>query len=219
MGNFKKWGNSLIYIMGKILSVLILILIGLSTTVDVTAQRLRTTAMFDGDIWTRPRAGMYGIGVRMGQPYLISATNDPIRIKVEHAYVVGVQLNTSGGVEYPTGSYQGRRTEVVSLNKDSLTVALPDEDDTLNFNRNLTFYYWGFADSLFKYYDNTYCVKFDDTVFVLSNGSTYFFLPNTCIGSMTTLPTAIAKGIKPGYKFMVSEMDRRWYLHFNGIDY
>ena len=187
------------------------------------AQRQRTTAVFDGDIWTRTKVGYYGIGVRMNQPYLVLNQNDPMRIKVEHAYIVGVQLNTSGGIEYEdsiqVGSYQGRRTEFVSLNKDSLTVSLPNQNDTLNFSRNVTFNYWGFSNSLFHYYDSTYCVKFSDTVFVLSKDQTYFFLPNTCIGSMTTEPTVIAKNIKPGHSFVITEMDRRWYLHFNGIDY
>lgn len=205
--------------MKKTLLILSFILVSLVSF----AQRQRTTAVFDADIWTRPRPGMYGIGVRMGQPYLIGNTNDPIRIKVEHAYIVGVQLNSSGGIEYEdsiqVGSYQGRRTEMVSLNKDSLTVTLPNQRDTLNFGRNITFSYWGFSDSLFHYYDSTYCVKFSDTIFVLSNDQTYFFLPHTCIGSMTTEPTAISKNIKPGHSFVITEMDRRWYLHFNGINY
>ncbi|CAN1553116.1 hypothetical protein MCERE19_02252 [Spirosomataceae bacterium] len=198
---------------------LILMLLGLLNTVEVTAQRLRTTAMFDGDIWTRPRPGMYGIGVRMGQPYLIGNTNDPVRIKVEHAYIVGVQLNTSGGIEYPGGNYQGRRTEYVSLNKDSLTVTLPSRNDTVNFNRNITFTYQGFSNALWTYFDNTYCVRFTDTVFCLADDQTYFFAPNTCIGSMTTAPSVIQKNLKPSSSFVMTEMDRRWYIHFNGIDY
>jgi len=193
------------------------------------AQRKRTTSIFDGDIWTRPSNGFYGIGVRSGQPFLVSPTNDPIRIKVEHAYIVGVQLNANGGVEYEdsiqVGSYQGRRTEIVSLNKDSLTVTLPNPRDTINFGRNLTFNYWGFHHkSLFKYFDATYAFRFSDTVFVKqSTGgglfTTYVFLPNTWMGSMTTTPIKIKETIKPGVSFVLSQGDRRWYLHFNGIDY
>lgn len=185
------------------------------------AQRQRTTAQFDADTTTAAKNGFYGIGVRDSQPFLIDSKDntDAMRFKMEYKYIVGVQLNSNGNVEYPGGSYQGRRTEFVSLNKDSLTVILPSRFDTLNFNRNITFSYWGFSYSLFNYYDNTYCVKFSDTIFVKSKNNTYFFTPGTCIGSMTTTPIAVKYGIKPGSSFVLTEMDRRWYLHFNGIDY
>lgn len=182
------------------------------------AQRRRTTAVFDADTLTRPGAGMYGIGVRDGQPWLVSNTGDAKRIVVEDKYVVGVQLNANGDIEFPGGSYQGQRTQLVSLNKDSLTVTLPNPRDTINENRNISFVYWGFSGSLFSYYDATYAVRFSDTVFAY-NGSTYFWLPNTWIGSMTTEPTSIARNIKPGGGFVLSEMDRRWYIHFNGVEY
>jgi hypothetical protein len=187
--------------------------------INSIAQRVRTTPTFDSDIWTRPRPGLYGIGVRDNQPYLIGNTNDPIRIKTEYAYIVGVQLNNSGEIEYPGGAYQGRRTEVVSLNKDSLTVTLPNPKSSVNQERELTFVCHFFSGSLFKYFDTNYCVRFTDTIFVNQNDQTYTFLPNTCIGSMTTEPSSIAKGIKPGHSFRLSEMDRRWYLHFNKINY
>lgn len=185
------------------------------------AQRQRTTSQFDADTVTNAKAGFYGIGIIDSQPFLIDSKDntDAMRFKMEHKYIVGVQLNSSDNIEYPGGSYQGRRSEFVSLNKDSLTVTLPNQNDTLNFGRNITFTYFGFSGSLFNYYDLTYCVKFSDTIFVLSGDNTYFFTPGTCIGSMTTAPNAVKYGIKPGASFVISEMDRRWYLHFNGIDY
>ena len=185
------------------------------------AQRQRTTPIFDADTVTNAKSGFYGIGVRDSQPWLVDSKNntDAMRFKMEHKYIVGVQLNTSDTIEYPGGNYQGRRTEFVSLNKDSLTVTLPNQNDTLNFGRNITFAYFGFSDALFQYYDNTYCVKFSDTIFVKSGDNTYFFTPGTCIGSMTDAPLAVKYGIKPGNNFVLTEMDRRWYLHFNGIDY
>lgn len=185
------------------------------------AQRQRTTSQFDADTVTNAKAGFYGIGVRDSQPFLIDSKDntDAMRFKMEHKYIVGVQLNSSDNIEYPGGSYQGRRSEFVSLNKDSLTVTLPNQNDTLNFGRNITFTYFGFSGSLFNYYDLTYCVKFSDTIFVKSGNNTYFFTPGTCIGSMTTAPNAVKYGIKPGSSFVLTEMDRRWYLHFNGIDY
>lgn len=185
------------------------------------AQRQRTTSQFDADTVTNAKAGFYGIGVRDSQPFLIDSKDntDAMRFKMEHKYIVGVQLNSSDNIEYPGGSYQGRRSEFVSLNKDSLTVTLPNQNDTLNFGRNITFTYFGFSGSLFNYYDLTYCVKFSDTIFVLSGDKKYFFTPGTCIGSMTTAPSAVKYGIKPGSSFVLTEMDRRWYLHFNGIDY
>ena len=203
--------------MKKIFFILSFILVSIISF----AQRQRTTAMFDADTVTNAKSGMYGIGIRDSQPFLIDSKNntDAIRFKVEHKYIVGVQLNQSDTIEYPGGNYQGRRTEFVSLNKDSLTVTLPNRFDTLNFNRNISFVYWGFSGTLFHYYDNTYCVKFSDTIFVKSGDNTYFFIPGTCIGSMTTAPNAVTYGIKPGHSFVLSEMDRRWYLHFNGIDY
>ncbi|HRG02014.1 MAG TPA: hypothetical protein PKZ75_12930 [Bacteroidia bacterium] len=203
--------------MKKIFFILSFILVSIISF----AQRQRTTAMFDADTVTNAKSGMYGIGIRDSQPFLIDSKNntDAIRFKVEHKYIVGVQLNSSDTIEYPGGNYQGRRTEFVSLNKDSLTVTLPNRHDTLNFNRNISFVYWGFSGTLFHYYDNTYCVKFSDTIFVKSGDNTYFFVPGTCIGSMTTAPNAVTYGIKPGHSFVLSEMDRRWYLHFNGIDY
>lgn len=203
--------------MKKIFFILSFILVSIISF----AQRQRTTAMFDADTVTNAKSGMYGIGIRDSQPFLIDSKNntDAIRFKVEHKYIVGVQLNQSDTIEYPGGNYQGRRTEFVSLNKDSLTVTLPNRFDTLNFNRNISFVYWGFSGTLFHYYDNTYCVKFSDTIFVKSGDNTYFFIPGTCIGSMTTAPNAVKYGIKPGHSFVLSEMDRRWYLHFNGIDY
>lgn len=199
----------------------VLILSFILVSVVSFAQRQRTTAMFDADTTTLAKSGFYGIGVRDFQPWILDwrTNTDAMRIKVEHKYIVGVQLNSSDTIEYPGGNYQGRRTEFVSLNKDSLTVTIPSRFDTLNFNRNITFSYWGFSDSLFNYYDNTYCVKFSDTIFVKSGDNTYFFTPGTCIGSMTTAPSAVKYGIKHGSSFVLTEMDRRWYLHFNGIDY
>lgn len=185
------------------------------------AQRQRTTAQFDADTTTNAKSGFYGIGVRDSQPFLIDSKDntDAIRFKMEYKYIVGVQLNSNGNIEYHGGSYQGRRTEFVSLNKDSLTVTLPNPNDTLNFGRSISFLYAGFSDSLFHYYDNTYCVKFSDTIFVLSGDITYLFVPGTCITDVIETSTALLSGIKPMRIFVLSEMDRRWYLHFNGIDY
>jgi hypothetical protein len=182
-------------------------------------QRRRTTAVFDGDIWTRPPAANYGIGVRLGQPYLVLPENDPMRIKVEHAYIVGVQLNENGSVEYPGGTYQGRRTELVTLNKDSLTVTLPNPRDSINNLRLLNFIYLGYSGELFNVFDSTYAVRFSDTVFAYNGTDTFFFLPNTWMGSMTTNPSHIARSIVPNGKFQLRVYDRRWYISFNGVEY
>lgn len=52
----------------------------LSTTMEATAQRVRTTPSFDADTTTRPRTGFYGIGVRSGQAYLVPATGNTVRL-------------------------------------------------------------------------------------------------------------------------------------------
>jgi hypothetical protein len=197
---------------------LILGLIAFGILAEADGQRRRTTAVFDGDIWTRPAPGTYGIGVRDFQPYLIGPVNDPVRIKTEHAYIVGVQLNSNDTIEYPGGSYQGRRTELVSLNKDSLLVTLPNPRDSINNGRDITFTYHGFSGQLFSVFDDTYAFRFSDTVFIES-GETYVFMPNTWIGSMTTQPAAVARNIKPNTSFVLSVYNRRWYLHFNKINY
>ena len=197
-------------------NLILVVIMLLSFGVD--AQRRRTT-VFDGDIWTRPPAANYGIGVRLGQPYLVLPENDPMRIKVEHAYIVGVQLNSNGGVEYPGGNYQGRRTQLVSLNKDSLTVTLPNPRDSINHLRSLDFIYFGFSGELFNVFDTTYAVRFSDTVFASAGTSTFFFLPNTWMGSMTAAPGIIKREIVPYGNFTLSVYDKRWYIKFNGLEY
>ncbi|MDP1814431.1 MAG: hypothetical protein Q8K92_08280 [Leadbetterella sp.] len=81
---------------------LILMLIGLSTTMEVTAQRVRTTAVFDADTSTRPKAGFYGVGVRSGQAYLVPATGNNVRIisATRHVGSSGQVLYTNGTVNY-----------------------------------------------------------------------------------------------------------------------
>lgn len=195
-------------------NILFIILLIIAST--ATAQRRRTTAVFDADTTTRPLAGFYGVGVRDGQPWLVSSTGDAVRLKVEDKYIVGKQLNTSGNIE---NTYQGRRTQLVTLNKDSLTVTLPNPRDSVNQNRNLTFMYFGFKDASFAVFDITYAFRFSDTVFAYDGTSTYFFVPNTWMGSMTSEPSIIQRKIKPVSIFYLSVYDKRWYLHFNGIDY
>lgn len=204
--------------MKKIFVCFLFLVFGFQFSAD--AQRQRTTAVFDGDIWTRPSSGFYGIGVRLNQPYLIKNQNDPLRILTEEALIVGVQLNGNDNIEYPGGSYQGRRTEYVSINKDSLTITLPNPRDSVNRYRDVGFTYHGFSNQLFKIHDSNYAVRFTDTVFVYESAtSTKFILPNVWMGSMTNDPSVIKQKFKPNCAFNLLVYDRRWYLVFREKKY
>lgn len=78
---------------------LILVLFGLSATLEVTAQRVRTTAVFDADTSTRPAAGFYGVGVRNGKVYVVKPTGNTERLVAANSHV-----GTNGQVLYSNGT-------------------------------------------------------------------------------------------------------------------
>lgn len=57
-----------------------------------TAQRVRTTAVFDADTTTRPKAGWYGVGVRSGNAYLVAQTGNSVRL-ANYALFTGLGTN------------------------------------------------------------------------------------------------------------------------------
>ncbi|MCP9763811.1 hypothetical protein EGI31_12685 [Lacihabitans soyangensis] len=80
--------------------VVMMVFVGLLATIDVTAQRVRTTAVFDGDTATRPKAGFYGVGVRSGRVFLVKPTGNTERILAAstHVGVNGQFLFSNGTV-------------------------------------------------------------------------------------------------------------------------
>lgn len=74
--------------MKKTLLILSLILV----SVVSFAQRQRTTAMFDSDTTTRPKAGFYGIGVRANNVYFVPPTGNNIRL-ANYSLFTGLGIN------------------------------------------------------------------------------------------------------------------------------
>lgn len=74
--------------MKKILLILSFILL----SVVSFAQRQRTTAMFDSDTTTRPKAGFYGIGVRANNIYFVPPTGNNIRL-ANYSLFTGLNSN------------------------------------------------------------------------------------------------------------------------------
>ena len=56
------------------------------------AQRQRTTAVFDADTTTRPKAGFYGIGVRANNIYFVPPTGNNIRL-ANYSLFTGLTTN------------------------------------------------------------------------------------------------------------------------------
>lgn len=56
------------------------------------AQRQRTTAVFDSDTTTRPKAGFYGIGVRANNIYFVPPTGNNIRL-ANYSLFTGLTTN------------------------------------------------------------------------------------------------------------------------------
>jgi hypothetical protein len=67
-----------------------------------TAQRVRTTAVFDADTSTRPKAGWYGVGVRSGKVYVVKPTGTTERLVAANTHVgsSGQFLYSNGTVNY-----------------------------------------------------------------------------------------------------------------------
>lgn len=74
--------------MKKTLLILSFILI----SVVSFAQRQRTTAVFDSDTTTRPKAGFYGIGVRSNNIYFVPPTGNNIRL-ANYSLFTGLTTN------------------------------------------------------------------------------------------------------------------------------
>jgi hypothetical protein len=79
-------------------NILVLILVLLSS-LGVFSQKVRTTAVFDADTTTRPKAGFYGVGVRSGNVFLVPATGNTRRLLAANTHV-----GVSGQVLYSNGS-------------------------------------------------------------------------------------------------------------------
>jgi hypothetical protein len=104
---------------------LILMLLGLLNTVEVTAQRLRTTAMFDGDTTTRPTAGMYGIGVRAAIPYLVRNTGNTRRIALFS------ELSGKANINNPTFTGKITTPDILVSNLTPSQLVATDASDNL----------------------------------------------------------------------------------------
>jgi len=72
-------------------NILVLVLIFISS-LGVFGQKIRTTAVFDADTSTRPKAGFYGIGVRSGNAYLVPATGTNVRL-ANYSLFTGLTTN------------------------------------------------------------------------------------------------------------------------------
>lgn len=90
--------------MRKILCVLWVLVSMLNVA---TAQRVRTTAVFDADTSTRPKAGFYGIGVRSGKVHLVKPTGNTERLVAANTHV-----GSSGQVLYSNGTVNYFKTLV-----------------------------------------------------------------------------------------------------------
>jgi len=78
-------------------NILVLALIFISS-LGVFGQKIRTTAVFDADTATRPKAGFYGIGVRGNVPFLVKNTGNTIRFGMVSSFTTNYlpKFNSSG---------------------------------------------------------------------------------------------------------------------------
>lgn len=133
------------------------------------AQKKRTVS-FDADTTTRPDAGFYGIGVRDSQPYLVKSSGNALMFDVHPTKVAGWQFNANGTAP--------KSVNVLTINKDSLTIDLPDATDTTNRYLSYSLYYFGYnKQNQFKIADTTtYMLTFADTIFayIPANKITYW---------------------------------------------
>jgi len=183
------------------------LLLLLLITFNVFAQPKRKV-LFDADTTTRPDAGFYGVGIRDSQPYLVRSSGDNLMFDVYPTKVAGWQFNNSGIV--PTS------VRVFTVNKDSLTIDLPDASDTLNRNLAYTAIYLGYSQNNdFSFADNTYLLSFSDTIFVYNpvNGITYW------TQSFYNTHTYSFFKVKPFDAFCLYVDKKRWWLSAQNFKY
>lgn len=193
----------------------LLMLVGISASLDVIAQRRRVTATFDADT-TRPTAGMYGITVIKKQPYLVGATGNAQRIEVSPLFIAARSFGTANkNVTLDT------TVNHFYICGDSVTVTLPSKSQFNNkYGWNYYIHFLGYrggADSTTKYtpYDNTYLLTFIDTIFFYNdaNKTTYF--------TKTFTHDAIHRWwqITSARDIYLELRDNRWYLFYADIKF
>jgi len=173
----------------------------LLVSVSLFAQKKRTIS-FDADTTTRPDAGFYGIGVRDSQPYLIKSSGNALMFDVHPTKIAGWQFNNNGAAP--------KSVNVLTINKDSLTIDLPDATDTTNRYLSYSLFYFGFnKQNQFKIADTTtYMLTFADTIFTYTpaNKITYWTKVFT-----KTHPQSFFR-IKPYAALYLYVDKKRWWL-------
>lgn len=161
----------------------------------------KRTVSFDADTTTRPDAGFYGIGVRDAQPYLVKPSGAALMFDVHDSKIAGWQFNNSGTAP--------KAVKVLTINKDSLTIDLPDATDTTNKYLSYSVFYFGYnKQNQFKVYDATYLLTFADSIFAYNanNQITYWTKTFTHNHAQSFFQ------IKP-YKALYLYVDKkRWWL-------
>lgn len=144
------------------------LLLLLLITFNVLAQKKRVI-VFDADTTTRPESGFYGIGIRDAQPYLIKPSGDALQFEVHPKQIKGWQFNANGTAPADV--------QMLAINKDSLTIDLPNATDTTYRYLTYSLYYFGYnRQNQFKIADATCLLTFADTIFVYNaaNNITYW---------------------------------------------
>jgi hypothetical protein len=176
-------------------------------SVSLFAQKKRTTT-FDADTTTRPDAGFYGIGVRDAQPYLIRPSGNALMLEVRPTKIAGWQFNTNGTAP--------KSVQILTVNKDSLTIDLPDATDTTNRSLTYSLFYLGYnRQNQFKVADANYLLTFADTIFAYSAGNKTTYWTKT----FTHNHAQSFFRIEPFSALYLYVDKKRWWLSGNAIKY
>ena len=140
------------------------------------AQRKRTTATFDADTTTRPTNGLYGIGVRDKQPFLVSPSGEAKRFMMEDKFIKAHWFS----VEEDTAVLPKDKSVIFLGGGDSTYIKLPIEPDTAKNPRTYSILFFGWKggndsttymqEDITRYMDlnsawKTFRVIFSDTVY------------------------------------------------------
>lgn len=168
----------------------------------------RRTVVFDADTTTKADAGFYGIGIRDSQPYLVRPSGPAMMFDVHPTKIKGYQFNANGTAP--------RDVSIITINKDSLTIDLPNASDTINKNLFYQIMYFGFdKKNQFKVADTTYLVSFADTIFayVDANKTTYW------TKTFSHLATRSFFKIEPYTSKYIFVYNNKWYLRSKEFEF
>lgn len=172
----------------------------------IYAQKERKV-LFDADTTTRPGLGFYGIGVRDSKPYLIRNNGDNLLIETSPTKLKGWQFNLSGTAPSDV--------QILAINKDSLTIDLPNATDSANASLSYTVCYFGFKDSVGLWADNTYLLSFIDTIYAYSSTNLVTYWTN----NFTHNHTYYFFRIKPYDALYLYVDKKKWWLSGNPFKY